>query len=80
MGMPLEIYSSVWKSKKENQECTSGDYYTHTHTHTHTPALFYLSQKRQGLQNYDNIVFLLILRNDDSEYFCVLETLIALSI
>ena len=27
MGMPLEINSFVWKSKKENQECTSGDYY-----------------------------------------------------
>ena len=27
MGMPLEINSSVWKSKKENQECTSGDYW-----------------------------------------------------
>ena len=26
MGMPLEINSSVRKSKKENQECTSGDY------------------------------------------------------
>ena len=26
MGMPLEINSFVWKSKKENQECTSGDY------------------------------------------------------
>ena len=27
MGMPLEINSSVRKSKKENQECTSGDYW-----------------------------------------------------
>ena len=22
-----EIYSSVWKGMKENQECTNGDYY-----------------------------------------------------
>ena len=29
MGMPLEIYSTVRKSKRENQECTSGDYSTH---------------------------------------------------
>ena len=31
MGMPLEINSSVRKSKKENQECTSGDYYKICH-------------------------------------------------
>ena len=25
-----EIYSTVWKGMKENQECTSGDYYWHS--------------------------------------------------
>ena len=29
MWMPLEINSSVWKGMKENQECTSGDYWGH---------------------------------------------------
>ena len=27
MWMPLEINSFAWKAMKENQECTSGDYY-----------------------------------------------------
>ena len=35
MGMPLETYSSVRKSIKENQDCTSGDYLDWTMMHSH---------------------------------------------
>ena len=49
----LEINSSVWKGMKENQECTSGDYFLESIVVSEEENLHYFHIKKINL-NYQN--------------------------